>query len=68
MVSLSHHLIHQYGRAHRHIERVEMSQHGYADMGVGSLSPSVCKSRSLSAHDDGSGLTHVSVVIECGIL
>ena len=59
---------HQYGGADAYVQRVDATEHGDADVGVGGLSPKVSQSVVLGAHDDGRSARHVCVIVEAGVL
>ena len=56
------------GRRDGDVERVELSQHRYAYVGIGSLTPLLRQPRVFRTHDDGGGTAHIGVVIEAGVL
>ena len=64
LLALAHSLEHEDSGRDADVERISNAQHRNADMGIGSLTPLVSQSRSLSTHHNSGRLTHIGIVIQ----
>ena len=67
-VALPYCFKHQYGSANAYVQGIDLSEHRDADMGIGGAAPLVGEPVVLGAHNDGRCTSHVSIIIEVGVL
>ena len=68
LAPLSYRFKQEYGCTYRYIQRVECAQHRNANMCIGSLAPYFRQSRRFCPHHQCRCTTHISVIIQVGIL